>query len=650
MTRKEKREEIKEEKRKVRKNRLLCNIITIIFTLISIFLIYNIYLLGPIEVVLRYLIMAILVLMILRCLISRSLVIRGKKRKVIFFSGVHILFSIIFLVISIYIFIGYTSVNAFSKSTNTYSTSIVVLKDSKKSSIKDLSNNTLGMIDDTSSYEGNTLALEILKKEDLMDDNKVEEYDDYNALLKGLYDKEVDAIFVPTSYVSMFDSLDGYENIKDETKIIYTKTKKVKKNTSTSSIDKPFTVLLMGIDSTNETLSASDTGNSDSIMVISYNPDTQSTTMLSIPRDSYVDITCMGKKNKITHAGWYGEACVEETIENFLDIDIDYYVKVNFKALVNIVDALGGIDVEVPKDLCTDNSSRTGKVCIKKGKQTLNGEEALVLSRNRKQLANGDIDRGLNQQTVVKAILNKVGEKINSISAMYNLLDTISPSIDTNFTTDQILSFYNIGKSIIKKSNKSLTDSITIRQLYLSGSGKYIYDSGTGLNLYNYVLYDESISAVSNAINANLGKEDFELIKTFTWSIDDDYTSVPIGKLTSGTTSNYDSTSSNTSKKDSTTKKKQEEQEEELVTLPNFVGQSKTYVDDWCSKNNVYVSYSYQEVDSSYTNDVVLSQNISAGTDIKTMSSLKIVLAKVVDENTDENNTSSDTNTSQNTN
>lgn len=620
----------KEERKQRRKNRKICNFVTLLFIIVTVFLIYNILLLGPIEVLLRYLVISILVLMILRCLISRTIVIRNSKKKVAWFSFIHTFFAILFLVISIYIFTAYNSVNAFNKNKTTYSTSLVVLKDSTLKKKDQIQNKKIGMINDSDSYEGNTLALLILQDEKLLDKNKVVEYDDYHDLLEALYSKKVDVAFFPTNYVSMFDNLDGYKNIDKETRIIYTKQKKVKKNSSASTIDKPFSVLLMGIDSTSTTLNPSETGNSDSLMVLSFNPDTLSATMLSIPRDSYVNVSCMSRKTKITHAGWYGEECVEKTIEDFLDIDIDYYVKVNFKALVNIVNAVGGIEVEVPKDLCTDNSSRHGKVCIKKGKQTLNGEEALVLSRNRKQLANGDIDRGLNQQLVVKALVNKVAKKVKDISTMYSLLDTISDSMDTNFSTDQILSFYNIGKNIVRKSNKDLTDSLTIRQLYLSGEGKMIYDEKTRLNLYNYVLYNESIEAVSNAINANMEKKDFELIKTFKWSIDEDYESKPIGKISSGTTSSVEKNNSTTTRK-------------ETVTLPNFVGKTKEEVQSWCSKNNVYVQFSYID-SSSYTEDQVISQNVASGTDIKTISSLKITLAKAKEKTSEETSSSEEDN------
>lgn len=88
-------------------------------------------------------------------------------------------------------------------------------------------------------------------------------------------------------------------------------------------------------------MDSSSSSNSDTLIVVTFNPDTLTATMLSIPRDSYVPISCNGNaKSKITHAGWQGVSCVENTIENFLDIDIDYYVKLNFKGLVGLVDAL----------------------------------------------------------------------------------------------------------------------------------------------------------------------------------------------------------------------------------------------------------------------------------------------------------------------
>jgi LCP family protein required for cell wall assembly len=240
----------------------------------------------------------------------------------------------------------------------------------------------------------------------------------------------------------------------------------------------------MGIDSKVENLSKTATGNGDSLMLVTFNPKTLNATILSIPRDSYVPISCFSnqKENKITHAAWNGESCMIKTIQNFTGIKIDYYLKINFKGVVKLVNALGGVEVNVPVEFCEQNSDRSwaasNKICLKKGKQTLNGEQALALARHRKTLATGDLQRGTNQQLVVQGILNKL-KTIKSASQLLSILDTISNSMDTNFTTKQILSFYDIAKNLLLGS--STGNLINIQQLYLSGSGQSIYDEGIGM-------------------------------------------------------------------------------------------------------------------------------------------------------------------------
>lgn len=523
----------RQEKRKENKGVNIGVMFSIILLfLTSIFLIYNIFLLGPIEPVLRYIFIGVIVLVNFIKLKKRKRVIKKKKSKK--FIIYNIVLSIIFLLVGLFIYKFYNSIDSLSKDKNTYSSSLVVKNDSSITGIQDIEDNKIGMLNDENSYEGYIIPNEAIDKNNLESDNDIITYNSYTELLSALYDEEVDGVFLPTNYINMFSNVDGYENINNETKIVFTKTKTIKKKISFSKnkIDKPITILLTGIDSNVDGLSNSASSNSDTLIVVTFNPETLTATMLSIPRDSYVPISCFSgnEKSKITHSGWQGIDCVENTIEDFLDINIDYYVKLNFKGLVNLVDALGGIDVEVPQDLCTDSSDRTGEVCIKAGNQHLNGEEALVLARNRKQLARGDIDRGLNQQIVVKGILNAVQNNITNVNALSKLLDTLSKNMDTNFTTDEILSFYNVGKDILRKSNKSATDSINIIQLFLAGEGTYIYDSGTKLDLYYYILYKESVEKVSEAMNYNLGKTNPDMDKTFTWSIDENYQHIPLGK------------------------------------------------------------------------------------------------------------------------
>ena len=176
-------------------------------------------------------------------------------------------------------------------------------------------------------------------------------------------------------------------------------------------------------------------------MLITFNPTTLNSTILSIPRDTYVPISCFSgkRKNKITHAAWYGEDCMINTIQDFTGITIDYYVKINFKGVVKLVDTLGGIEVDVPFSFCEQNSNREwgeNTVYVEEGLQTLNGEQALALDRNRHpnpsmcsskwtNYTSNDFIRGQNQQLVVKALLNKVKD-IRSLDTVYELLDALS--------------------------------------------------------------------------------------------------------------------------------------------------------------------------------------------------------------------------------
>ena len=423
-----------------------------------------------------------------------------------------------------------------------YSTSIIVRKNSTIKDIDDLDDKTIGMINDSNNIEGYQIPKNIIDDENMSDDN-INYYDDFTSLLNDLLNNNIDAAFISSSYTSMFATTSGLENLSDTTKVIYEKTKKeVKDDTKhNKTLTEPFTLLLMGVDSDAESLKKSNSFNGDTLILITFNPKTLNATMLSIPRDSYVPIACWSGKpeNKITHAAAYGTDCMMSTIENYFDVKIDYYAKINFKGLVQLVDAMGGIDVDVPKDLCTDNSSRGGEVCIKAGHQHLDGEGALVLSRNRKQLANGDLGRGENQQLVIKAMIDKI-KAIKSASQFLKILDTISNNFDSNFTTDQILSFYSIAEDLMNNDlAKNNSDLVNIQQLYLLGSGQMIYDERARMVLWDYIPNESSRKDIIKAMKINLGKLEHEVVKEFSFSIDEEYEKTIIGKGPYNSGSNY---------------------------------------------------------------------------------------------------------------
>ncbi len=599
----------------------LAFVITLIITLILLgstaFLIYNVLLLKSIETVLR--IMAIVVL----CIVNLILVILAirflkhfKKIKLIIVLVIMLILTGLAGFVSYNINKVYNSLSKVSDTSDytTYSASLITLKDNKAENLSDIDDETLGILSDESSIEGNIIPNEVIEKKNLS--NKTESYDSYITMIDDLKAGKINFIFVPTNYSIMYASMEGYEDLADTTKIIYTQTKKVKKEkeevAQTKPITEPFTILLMGVDSENEGI-ANSAFNGDSLMVITFNPKNLTTTMLSIPRDSYVPIACFNnqRKNKITHAAWKGEECMQSTIENLLDINIDYYVKINFKGVVKLVDTLGGVEIDVPYNLCEQNSNRqwgSNTVYIEQGHQTLNGEQALAYARNRHpnpskcsskwtNYTSNDFIRGQHQQEVVTALLNKF-KSVKSLDTIYNLLDTISANMSTNMGTEQILSLYNVFKDISAKSGESndIADLLGMQKLYLNGYDQRIYDyGGTNLSLYNYVLYDDSVKAVSEAMKVNLGLKKAKTVKSFSFNINNPYEEEVIGK---------DKTS-----------------ETSLVLVPNFVGKSLSYVNSFCGANGIKVN-----VNGSATGTVI-SQNVPAGANVEDVGSITVTLS-----------------------
>lgn len=526
--------------------KLIILILSIISLLSSCFAIYEIFMLSSIENMIRYVVIGILILLDLLIIFKTKGILKkrpkNKHSKRIGFITFMILYTIICILVGAVIFYLYGKLSNMNKNTVIYSSSIVVMANKEADSINDIKNFKIGVLDKTNkkSPDGYIIPQEIIKENKLYDDNELVDYSDYQTMVTDLYAKSIDAIILPTNYPSMFSTISGYEGIGTDTKIILTKEKKMKK-TETSEVERestgkqvtePFTMLLMGIDSTDEVLQKNAVANGDTLIVVTFNPKTLNATMLSIPRDSYVPIACWSNKaeNKITHAAGYGNDCMMNTIEQYLGINIDYYAKINFKGLVKLVDAVGGVDINVEQTLCTDDSSRGEEICINPGYQTLNGEQALVYARNRKALVNGDFGRNQHQQEIVIALANKI-KTVNSVSKFMEILDTVSNSLDTNLTTQQMLSFYNIIKDIIKKSLSSdEADLINIQQLYLSGNGQMIYDERMRMVLYDFIPNENSRKDIVQAMKENLELVEHTPITEFSFSINSPYEKEVIGK------------------------------------------------------------------------------------------------------------------------
>lgn len=567
---------------KEKKNKVLNIILTVLQVLSFIsflYLAYSIYLINGVENELRYIGIAVLFLLNLGVIILRKIT---KNRKAILII-LYILLCLIFIlgqsVLGYYIHKTYQTINSINKDSVTYASSLVVLKSSNVKAVDALKNKKIGIVVNKKSIDEYILANQIVKNDKLDQIATIVEYDNITTMFKDLYKESIDAVLTTKNYVSMFKSLEGYEKIQEETKIIDEIKKTYKKNeiskitgesetvyNSNASITEPFTVLLMGVDSTDEALDKNSTGNGDALMLITFNPKTLNATILSIPRDSYVYLPNMGTENKITHAAWGGTNNMINTIERFTDIDINYYVKINFKGVVKLVDLLGGIKVNVPIDFCEQDSNRNwgdSEICLDEGEQTLNGEQALALARHRKTLLTGDLQRGTNQQLIVQGMLNSA-KNIKSANQALNILDTLSNNMDTNFTTKQLLSFYDIFKVILETSSNK-DNLINIQKLYLSGVTQGIYDERTDLVLSDYILNQSSLDQCIKAMKDNLSKNSGTLIKEFDFDIEDPYETTTIG------TSNLSST-------------------KRYSLLPSFIGDSLESAKSWLESNGITVT------------------------------------------------------------
>lgn len=202
----------------------------------------------------------------------------------------------------------------------------------------------------------------------------------------------------------------------------------------------PVSILLMGIeDYSTEGVN----GRTDSLMLITFNPKDERMKLLSIPRDTYVEIVGRGTMDKINHAHVFGgKEMTIDTVEKFLDIPVDYYAAVDFDAFIEIIDILGGITVNVPFDF-EEKTMAPGSRWVQfyEGPMELNGEEALAFARMRKQDPKGDIGRAERQQEIIKAIVDKA-TSFNTITKIDDIAETIGNNIETNMRITEGLAFY----------------------------------------------------------------------------------------------------------------------------------------------------------------------------------------------------------------
>lgn len=325
--------------------------------------------------------------------------------------------------------------NMLSQITNfTYSIDnmvVVVLQDDAAQSLQDAKDYTFGV---RSSYDGETLTHSIEEIESEVGQSIVTlDYSTLNDQVQALYDHQVGAIIYNENMEGSIEEI--YPYFSTETRRldnVEIKTKVEMADTSDVTVTKePFLMYISGNDSYGE---LSLKGRSDVNMLVAVNPQTKQILMINTPRDYYTAFPGVtnGVKDKLTHSGNYGIECTMDTLESIYGCDIDYYVRVNFSSLINIVDALGGVTVYSDYDFTAIDGRH-----FNQGANDLDGESALMFARERYAFENGDFQRGRDQQLLLTAMIQKAMSP--AILTRYaDLMASLQDSFATNMPQDSI--------------------------------------------------------------------------------------------------------------------------------------------------------------------------------------------------------------------
>ncbi|MGY3778705.1 LCP family glycopolymer transferase [Isobaculum melis] len=249
-----------------------------------------------------------------------------------------------------------------------------------------------------------------------------------------------------------------FSDVKETTAKIYKKVEKEEVREEPVDVDKghAFSILLLGIDTGD--MGRTEQGRSDSLMVLTVNPDTNTTKILSIPRDTYTEIVGHGTTDKINHAYAFGGASMTiNTIQKLLDIPIDYYVQVDLKGIKEIVDAVGGVDVKNDLDFTYENAH------FEVGTQHLTGELASKYARMRYDDPKGDYGRQGRQRQIIEAVVKKAAT-FSTITNYQGILNSLENNLKTNLTFDDMVDIQGKYKGAVKN----------IEQVQMQGTGQMI--------------------------------------------------------------------------------------------------------------------------------------------------------------------------------
>ena len=431
----------------------------------------------------RHVNIVVAVFALIVAVIATLLIIYKKAEKfTIFFLTLAVLVSSV-SVFALQQFVGFTShINATSNYSE-YSLSVVVLKDSDINNVAQLSS----VMGPTGTDNENIQKLIADIKTSQNKELTVEESSSYLAAYKSLVAGDTKAVILNSVFENIIES--EYPDYASKIKKIYTKELTKTVETPKDAKGNSFNVYISGIDTYGPISSVS---RSDVNIIMTVNRETKKILLTTTPRDSYVPIADGGnnQKDKLTHAGIYGVDASIHTLENLYGIDLNYYARLNFTSFLKLIDLLGGVDVYNDQDF----TSLHGKFHFPIGNVHLDSEQALGFVRERYSLADGDRDRGRNQQKVIVAIL----QKLTSTEALKNydsIIKGLQDSIQTNMPLETMMNLVN--------AQLESGGTYKINSQDLKGTGRMDLPSYAmpDSNLYMMEISDSSLESVKAAIN-----------------------------------------------------------------------------------------------------------------------------------------------------
>lgn len=389
-----------------------------------------------------------------------------------------------------------TNVAKHSKNT----VSIVVKESSDMKKKTDLAGRSVGTLANINTVGSKKILKELTNSGISMEQK---EFGSMTEMLESFYNGEVDSIVISESSRSQITDMEAYTNFDSNTRVVYQTSYKVENTDKANAVSNitttPFNVLISGSDTRG---GFDENGRSDVIMVATVNPKTGTILLTSVPRDFYVTTACdagdgcqQGALDKITHTGIHGTNTTKRTVEQLLGIEINYTFKVGFDTVTDIVDAVGGIDVNVEPGYECSNFLHAPGLSVHAGVNHLNGEQALGYARERYAYSEGDRQRTKNQQQVLMGIVDKITSPA-IVTNYASIMDSMSDTFSTTMSSQEI--------SDLIKYQLNSNPKWKMEQYMVNGTGDTLMCAELGDAAYVMVPDQSTVTTAKNKINAVL--------------------------------------------------------------------------------------------------------------------------------------------------